>query len=129
MSIVRALRAKGHEASLGEDLTVVLTLAPGADRAKAETWLRDHELELRRLLVCECQSLAGVRGVFADGKIRKVRGANGEDIKGKVEVVEANQKSQTRSDNDRSDNAGDNAKGLSNNAGDGTVTLRVPKAD
>lgn len=86
MSLLRAVRAKGHVSTLKPDMTIVLELAPGADAKVAEEWVRKNEQMLRLELITETQLMAGVCGVFSDAKVRKVRDAKGEEIRGLFEV-------------------------------------------
>ncbi len=86
MSLLRSLRAKGHDAHIREDYTLVVELAAGADADKAEAWAKKHENELRCEVVSEMQRVAGVLGVFPDARVRKVKGHDGEEIKGRYEV-------------------------------------------
>lgn len=73
-----------------DGLRVVLLLAPGADAAKAEQWARQHEAQLRSELVSEQHAACGmVRSVFHGGRVREVRGPDGEPVRGAVQVVEA----------------------------------------
>lgn len=85
MTLLRQLRAKGHEAVL-DAMVVVIRLAPGADAAKAEKWAKQNEPALRVELVSEMQAIAGVRGVFPNGQVRKVKGPDGEELRGLVRV-------------------------------------------
>ncbi len=88
MTLLSALRSKGHAAKLaGDGLTVRITLAPGADAVTAEAWARQNEQQLRRELFSEIQAAVGVRSVFQDARIRAVKGPDGKEYKGKVEVV------------------------------------------
>lgn len=91
MSLVRALRSKGHDCRL-DALRVVVLLAPGADASKAREWARQHEQQLRAELVAEAHAVAGLaRSVFDGARVREVRGADGEPLRGAVSVVEAAQ--------------------------------------
>jgi len=87
MSLVRALRAKGHDVRLdAADLTVMVVVGPGGDETKAGEWALTHEQELRRELVTELQAIVGIRAVFSDSRLVKVRGSDGAEITGRVRV-------------------------------------------
>lgn len=88
-SLLASLRAKGHAARL-DGLRVVVLLAPGADAGKAERWAREHEAQLRAELVSEQHAAVGMsRDVFHGGRVREVRGPDGEPVRGAVQVIEA----------------------------------------
>ncbi|MBK8998087.1 MAG: hypothetical protein IPM35_20375 [Myxococcales bacterium] len=88
-SLIGQLRAKGHQVRL-DGLRVVVLLAPGADVATAERWARQHEAQLRAELVAEQHAAVGMsREVFHAGRVRAVRGPDGEPVRGAVEVIEA----------------------------------------
>lgn len=86
MSILRALRKRGHEVSL-EDLTVVVTCAPSSDFEVAEAWARKHEQELRAELVDETRKLCDLPSRRRrDGTLPKVLGPDGAPIVGQITV-------------------------------------------
>jgi len=87
MNILRALRAKGHDARVdASDLGVLVIVGPAGDAEKALAWACAHEQQLRCELVAELQMIAGVSAVFPDGRVRKIRGADGAEITGRVRV-------------------------------------------
>ena len=86
MSVLDALRAKGHHVEL-DGARVVLVVAAGADVAKAEQWARQREAELRAELVTEAHAVVGmVRAAYQGGRVREVRGPDGRPVRGQVEV-------------------------------------------
>lgn len=88
-TLIASLRAKGHTVRL-DGMRVVVHLAPGADVATAERWARQHEAQLRAELVAEQHQLVGLtREVFTGGRVREVRGPDGEPVRGAVQVVES----------------------------------------
>ncbi|MBK7580873.1 MAG: hypothetical protein IPI67_11765 [Myxococcales bacterium] len=87
--LIASLRARGHVVRL-DGLRVVLLLAPGADAAKAEQWARTNEAQLRAELVSEQHAACGMaREAFVGGRVREVRGPDGEPVRGEVEVIES----------------------------------------
>lgn len=89
MSLLATLRRRGHEVRL-DGLRVVVLLAPGADVATAERWARQHESQLRSELVAEQHAACGMaREVFTGGRVREVRGPDGEPVRGAVQVIES----------------------------------------
>lgn len=88
-SLIESLRRRGHQVRL-DGLRVVVLLAPGADAAKAEQWARQHESQLRAELVAEAHAACGMaREVFHGGRVREVRGSDGEPVRGAVQVIES----------------------------------------
>ena len=88
-SLIESLRRRGHQVRL-DGLRVVVLLAPGADAATAERWARQHEPQLRSELVSEQHAACGMaREVFTGGRVREVRGPDGEPVRGAVRVVAA----------------------------------------
>ncbi len=89
-SLIAELRRRGHQVKL-DGLRVVLLLAAGANRPKAETWARQHESQLRAELVAEAHAACGmVRETFdGAGRVREVRAPGGAPIRGAVQVIEA----------------------------------------
>lgn len=88
-TLIASLRAKGHTVRL-DGLRVLVLLAPGADAAKAEQWARTNEAQLRAELVSEQHAAVGMtRDVFHGGRVREVRGPDGEPVRGAVQVVES----------------------------------------
>lgn len=89
MSLLATLRRRGHEVRL-DGMRVLVLLAPGADAATAERWARQHESQLRAELVTEQHAACGMaREVFTGGRVREVRGPDGEPVRGAVQVIES----------------------------------------
>lgn len=85
-TLIAELRRRGHQVRL-DGLRVVLFLREGADVAKAERWAREREQELRAELVAEASATVGLaRSAFHGGRVREVRGPDGEPVRGQVEV-------------------------------------------
>jgi len=62
----------------------------GADVAKAEQWARTNEAQLRAELVSEQHVACGMaREIFVGGRVREVRGPDGEPVRGAVQVIES----------------------------------------
>lgn len=88
-TLIDQLRRRGHVVRL-DGLRVLVLLREGADAAKAERWARQHESQLRAELVAEQHRLVGMaREVFTGGRVREVRGSDGEPVRGAVQVIEA----------------------------------------
>ena len=87
MSLLSGLRAKGYDAHLQPDLTVVLKVTGQTNLETATKWVKANEQQLRLELVGELQSIAMVQGCFPDGKLRKFRRTSGgSEIRGAVVV-------------------------------------------